>query len=57
MSRIPWNKGKTKFTDPRLKEQGERYHKRLQNGDIINYWLGRKRSEESKRKISEAMKQ
>ena len=30
--------------------------KTLQNGEIVNYWLSRKRSEENKRKISEAMK-
>ena len=56
MGRIPWNKGKTKFTDPRLKEYCERRHKQLQNGEIVNYWLGKKHSEESKRKISESLK-
>lgn len=28
----------------------------MQNGEIVNYWLGRKRSEENKRKISESLK-
>ena len=55
MGRIPWNKGKTKFTYPRLKEQGKRYHKRLQNGDIVNYWLGKKHSEENEVGISKIL--
>ena len=53
--RIPWNKGKTKFTDPRLKEEGERYYKQLQNGDIVNYWLNKKHSEENEVGISKIL--
>ena len=28
----------------------------MQNGALVNYWLGRQRSEENKRKISESLK-
>ena len=49
------NKGLTKETDSRVKQGGETFRKRLKSGEIKN-WLGRKHTEESKKKISESMK-
>lgn len=55
-TRKAWNKGLTKDTDSRLKQSGETFRKRLKSGEIKNYWLGRKHTEETKKKISESRK-
>ena len=46
-----WNKGLTKETDNRIKEQAENLHKKYENNELIPSWLGRKHTEEQKRKI------
>lgn len=44
-----WNKNLTKETDERVKKNGEKLSNYLKEND--NYWLGKKLSEEHKRKI------
>lgn len=51
-----WNKGKTKETDERLLKAGIILHNRYKNGDLKPSWIGRKHSEETKKKISESRK-
>lgn len=55
-TRKAWNKGLTKETDERVRKTGETYRKKLENGEIENWWLNKKHSEETKKKISESMK-
>jgi very-short-patch-repair endonuclease len=55
-TRKGWNKGLTKETDERVRKSGETFRKRLENGEIENWWLNRKHSNETKKKISESMK-
>lgn len=55
-NRKAWNKGLTKETDERVRKSGETHRKRLETGEIENWWLNKKHSEESKKKISEGMK-
>lgn len=55
INRVSWNKGLTKETDIRIKEQAEKSIERFASGERIKNFSGKKHSEESKRKISEAM--
>lgn len=52
-----WNKGKTKYTDERLKKQGEHIKQLIQDGKIQKSFLGKKHSEETKKKIALSVKQ
>lgn len=56
MSRIAWNKGLTKETDPRVKAWAERMNESYKSGRLHGTWKGRKHSEETKKKISISMK-
>lgn len=51
-----WNKGLTKETDARVLKQSITIKNRYKNGDILPYFLGKKHSNESKKKLSESMK-
>lgn len=55
-TRVAWNKGQTKETNESVKKCAETYKKRVANGDITPYQLGKALSEEHKKKISESMK-
>lgn len=54
--RIPWNKGLTADTDPRVKQQSISLSNRF-NNDLSSSFKGKKHSEESKQKISAKRKQ
>ena len=51
-----WNKGKTAKDDPRIANGGKTLHKKYLNGELIPTFLGKKHTEETKRKLSESMK-
>jgi hypothetical protein len=51
--KVPWNKG-LKGRKPTIKQI--EYWKRMKNRKSVKYWLGKKMSEEHKRKISEGNK-
>jgi len=55
-TRVAWNKGLTEDTDERVRKGRETLRKKLKNGEIENWWLNRKHSEETKKKISESRK-
>ncbi len=48
-----WNKGLTKETDSRVKNNSETLKKRFASGEIIPNFLGKHHSEETKKKLSE----
>lgn len=50
--RMKWNKGKTKETDIRVKEQAERTQEKYKKGILKPSFTGRKHTEETKQKIS-----
>jgi very-short-patch-repair endonuclease len=50
-----WQAGKTKETDIRLKEKGERLSEKFRSGELVPYWKGKHLSEETKLKISKSM--
>lgn len=52
--RIAWNKGLT-IDDPRIKKQSETNKKRRENGELTNFWKGKKLPEDMKNKISKSM--
>lgn len=37
----PWNKGKTKSDDNRIKQYGETFTRKVRSGEIIPYWRGK----------------
>ena len=47
-----WNKGLTKETDERVAKGANTYKERFANGEIISHWVGKKHTEETKRKIA-----
>ena len=51
-----WNKGKTKENDESLLKASITLHNRYKNGELKASWIGRKHSEETKKKISESRK-
>lgn len=51
-----WNAGHTGEDDPRLKAKAEKLKKRYEIGELISPNLGKKHSEETKKKISESRK-
>ena len=53
---VPWCKGKTKETDPRLAKKSETYKSNVRNGKIKPSFLGKKLSEDHKKAISNSMK-
>lgn len=52
----PWNAGLTKSTDERIRQQGHHLSERYKNHELIPGFTGKKHSDETKRKLSEAMK-
>ena len=56
LSHPAWNKGKTKFSDPRIAKYGKTYHNRLQSGQLKFCWTGRKLTDEHRINISKGMK-
>ena len=55
-TRHAWNKGLTEETDERVEKYVETYKKRYKNKEIISAFLGKKHSENTKKKISESRK-
>jgi len=53
VGRIPWNKGKTKHTDDRLRECGVKISK-TNKGNMMGYWTDKIRDLETNNKISKA---
>ena len=53
---IAWNKGKTAKDDPRMAKQVLTRKENHASGKVIPNWLGKHHTEETKRKLSEAMK-
>lgn len=51
-----WNKGLTKETDIRVKKQSDTAKENFRTGKTKSVWLGRKHSEESKKKMSDKAK-
>lgn len=51
----PWNTGKNKETDVRLKEKGISLSEKFRSGELIHSWKGKHHSEETKLKISKSM--
>ena len=51
-----WNKGLTKETDDRVRQYAETNKRRIESGEIIPHMRGKHRSEETKKKLSLAMK-
>lgn len=52
--RKAWNKGLTKETDERVRKYGETFRKNLESGELKNWWVNRKHTKETKKKISES---
>lgn len=52
----PWNKGLTKNTDSRVLKQSQTLKHKYDNGEIHPSFLGKKHTEESKKKLSEIRK-
>lgn len=55
-TRKPWDKGLTKETDERVRKRAETFRKNFESGEIENWWLNREHTDETKKKISESMK-
>ena len=51
-----WNAGHTSEDDPRLKAKSEKLKRRYETGELMPAYLGKKHSEETKKKISESRK-
>lgn len=51
-----WNAGHTGEDDPRLKAKSEKLKRRYETGELMPAYLGKKHSEETKKKISESRK-
>jgi hypothetical protein len=51
-NKMKWSKGKTKYTDEKVKQLGETHSKRLKSGELIPSFLGKHHSIESRQKIS-----
>jgi hypothetical protein len=54
LKRKSWNKGKTKDTDIRLKNAGEKMHNKYISNELIPSFTGRHHSEETKQKMSKS---
>lgn len=50
-----WNKGLTKYTDDRVKKNGESLKENIKNGNVIPYWKGKYHTNESKKLIGQKM--
>ena len=55
-TRVAWNKGLTEETDERVRKYVKTLRKRIKNKEIVPSFLGKKHSEETKKKISESRK-
>lgn len=51
-----WNKGQTKETNENVKKYAETLKRKYKNGEITGSFLGKHHSEETKKKLSEAVK-
>ena len=51
-----WNSGLTKETDERVKQQASKLLRKYQNGELVPSWTGKHHSDETKQKLSIAMK-
>ena len=49
-----WNKGLTKYTDERLKKQGDKLSKRYKCGELTGSFKGKKHTQETKDKLRKA---
>lgn len=54
--RKTWAAGLTKETDSRLKEKAEKFKCKLDNGEILHNWVGKKHSAETRAKMSASRK-
>lgn len=52
--RVPWNKGKTKDSDERIRHNIESRQKNIESGKTKQSWLGKHLSDEHKQKISKS---
>lgn len=51
-----WNKGKTKYTDPRVAKASQTFKEHIKDGSITLWWTGKTHKDESKKKLSDSMK-